>query len=129
MTQQFFPLQKSLIAKLSLPSLQQLFSPRSFQIFASCRNSGYVTTYVLLRNKYVSKTPHNPTKLLNFQLKRFAKVQENNSVFKTHKATRGVVNFYSAGVVTHDRGIGSVSTFLDSAKLEFLRLRNFFSNS
>jgi hypothetical protein len=32
---------------------------------------------------------------------------ENISVFKTHKATCGVVNSYSAGVVTHDRRIGS----------------------
>jgi hypothetical protein len=27
--------------------------------------------------------------------------------FKKHKATRGVVIFYSAGVVTHDHRIGS----------------------
>jgi hypothetical protein len=28
-------------------------------------------------------------------------------VFKMHHVTRGVVNFYGAGVVTHDRRIGS----------------------
>jgi hypothetical protein len=31
----------------------------------------------------------------------------HTEVFKTHLATLGVVNFYSAGVVTHDRRIGS----------------------
>jgi hypothetical protein len=41
-------------------------------------------------------------------LERFSKyVEENNFVFKMRKATCGLVNFYSAGVVTHDRGIGS----------------------
>jgi hypothetical protein len=35
------------------------------------------------------------------------KAEESISVFKTHLATRGAVNFYSAGgVVTHDRRIG-----------------------
>jgi hypothetical protein len=37
----------------------------------------------------------------------FFKVEENISVFQTHKATRCVVNFYCAGVVTHGRRIGS----------------------
>jgi hypothetical protein len=30
------------------------------------------------------------------------KVKDNIFVFKTHWATRGVVSFYNAGVVTHD---------------------------
>jgi hypothetical protein len=34
----------------------------------------------------------------------FSKAEENSFVFKTHRATRGV-NFYSVGVVTHDRRI------------------------
>jgi hypothetical protein len=34
----------------------------------------------------------------------------NNSFLKTHYATRGVVNFYNAGVVTHDRRISSEVT-------------------
>jgi hypothetical protein len=39
---------------------------------------------------------------------RFFKEEEKNIfVLKTHLATRGVVNFYSAGVVTCDRRIGS----------------------
>jgi hypothetical protein len=38
---------------------------------------------------------------------RFFQVEENIFAFKTHWATRGVVNFYSAGVITHDRRIGS----------------------
>jgi hypothetical protein len=32
---------------------------------------------------------------------------------KFQKCTRGVVNFYGAGVVTHDRGIGSRSQSYD----------------
>jgi hypothetical protein len=30
-------------------------------------------------------------------------IKEDFFVYKMHKASRGVVNFYSAGVVTHDR--------------------------
>jgi hypothetical protein len=56
--------------------------------------------------------------ILNLQLQhqscsrlvRFMKVEETTFVFKPHQATRGVVNFYSAGVVTHDRRICSWST-------------------
>jgi hypothetical protein len=33
--------------------------------------------------------------------------QSRRFFFKTHKATRGVVNFYSAEVVTQDYRIGS----------------------
>jgi hypothetical protein len=40
------------------------------------------------------------------KLERFFEVEENTLAFKTHWATRGVVNFYSAGVVTHDRRLG-----------------------
>jgi hypothetical protein len=36
----------------------------------------------------------------------FLKVEDNIFVFK--KATRGVVKIYNAGVVTHDRRIGSL---------------------
>jgi hypothetical protein len=32
------------------------------------------------------------------RLERFYKVEENIFVFKTHEATRGVLNFYNAGV-------------------------------
>jgi hypothetical protein len=35
------------------------------------------------------------------------KVEGKIHVFKTHQATRGVVNFYNASVVTHDCRIGS----------------------
>jgi hypothetical protein len=37
----------------------------------------------------------------------FFKVGENIFVNKMHYAARGVVNFYSAGVVTHGRRIAS----------------------
>jgi hypothetical protein len=37
----------------------------------------------------------------------FFKVGGNVFAFKTHQATRGVVNFYHAGVVTHGGRIGS----------------------
>jgi hypothetical protein len=40
------------------------------------------------------------------------KVELNVVVFKTHQATRGVVNFYSAGFVTNDRWIGSFCMYL-----------------
>jgi hypothetical protein len=33
------------------------------------------------------------------RLERFFKVAQNNFIFKTHKANRGVVKFYSAGDV------------------------------
>jgi hypothetical protein len=39
------------------------------------------------------------------RLEHFFKV--NMFVFKTHYATRGVVNFYNAGVLTHGRRNGS----------------------
>jgi hypothetical protein len=37
----------------------------------------------------------------------FFEAEENIFVFKTQLATRGVVNFYSAGAVTHARWIAS----------------------
>jgi hypothetical protein len=37
----------------------------------------------------------------------FFSVENNIFVFEAHLATRGAVNFYSTGVVTHDRKIGS----------------------
>jgi hypothetical protein len=40
------------------------------------------------------------------------KVDENRFAFKPHNATSGVVNFYSAGVVTHDRRIGFLEPIL-----------------
>jgi hypothetical protein len=41
------------------------------------------------------------------RLERFFKVEKNTFVFKMHSATRGVINLYIAGIVTHDRRIGS----------------------
>jgi hypothetical protein len=42
------------------------------------------------------------------RLQRFKKYKgENIFVFNMHKASCGIVNFYSAGVVTHDHRIGS----------------------
>jgi hypothetical protein len=41
------------------------------------------------------------------QVREFIKWKVNVFSLKTHHATGGVVNFYSAGVVTHDRRIGS----------------------
>jgi hypothetical protein len=38
---------------------------------------------------------------------------EEKNVFRTHKATRGVVNFYSADVVTRDRRMGPRSQSYD----------------
>jgi hypothetical protein len=53
-------------------------------------------------------------RLLNLQLQRQCCsrperffIIEEKIPFKTHKATGGVVNFYSAGVVTQNRRIGS----------------------
>jgi hypothetical protein len=37
----------------------------------------------------------------------FFKGEENIFDFQTHQATHGVVNVYNAGVVTHNRRIGS----------------------
>jgi hypothetical protein len=49
--------------------------------------------------------------LLNLLLQRqhcvFTNVEESIFAFKMLLATRSVVKFYSAGVVTHDRRIGS----------------------
>jgi hypothetical protein len=42
-------------------------------------------------------------------------------VFKTHKANRGVVNFYSAGVVNHDMIVGLALVL----KRHFSLVRNF----
>jgi hypothetical protein len=48
----------------------------------------------------------------------FFKVEENNVAFKTHYATRAVVNFYSADVVTQDRRIGSIAASHQSTDLQ-----------
>jgi hypothetical protein len=40
-------------------------------------------------------------------VERFFNVEENIFALKTHQATHGNVNFYSAGIATLDRGIGS----------------------
>jgi hypothetical protein len=50
-------------------------------------------------------TTTTPASIVCSRLERIFKVEENNLNFKTHKDTRGVENFYSAGVVTHDRRI------------------------
>jgi hypothetical protein len=57
---------------------------------------------------------------------RFIKLEENTLVLKMYKATRGVVIFSSAGVVTHDRRIApgrhnltSYSRGLQSWELSF----------
>jgi hypothetical protein len=52
-------------------------------------------------------------------LVRFIKLEENTLVLKMYKATRGVVIFSSAGVVTHDRTIGSRMVFLHTILVNF----------
>jgi hypothetical protein len=41
------------------------------------------------------------------RLERFINLEETICVFKAHWAIRGIVDFYSAGVITHDCRIGS----------------------
>jgi hypothetical protein len=51
-------------------------------------------------------------------------LEGRNFVVKAHKAFCGVVNFYSAGVVTHDRRIGSR---LSQFNVNYLIFREFLA--
>jgi hypothetical protein len=44
----------------------------------------------------------------------FLRVEDNILVFNTHLTTRSIINFYSAGVLTHDRSIGSPVNVLEN---------------
>jgi hypothetical protein len=71
-------------------------------------------------------------RLLNLQLQRqrcirlerFFKVDENHLVFQTRLARRGVETFYSAGVVTQDRRIGSLYLLLELQRQHFKILQH-----
>jgi hypothetical protein len=62
----------------------------------------------LLRNFLSAKIPgaNSTTSEFTTTAPALFKVEEYIFIFKTHNATRGVVNFYNAGIVTHDRRIG-----------------------
>jgi hypothetical protein len=73
------------------------FGKNIFKILASVAGANPTTSELQLKRRRCSR-----------QERFFHKVEENIFVFKTHWATRGVVNFYSAAVATHDIRIGSM---------------------